>query len=343
MEAVVKKLFLFRLLGACFFCVLLSGCQYGCSELAGDLSFACWNVQTFFDSVNDGCEYSDFRKSKYWNKNAYAERLVRLKDVMKELDCDVFVLEEIENEAVVVDIKNQLAGCYWDSRKCWNYTCFAKNENSAIGIAVFSRFPLRDLKVHNMDVRCEEFTQPDVRPIVQVTVKFGKRDVFLFANHWKSKSGDSEKSEIWRLWQENLLVGRILEAKKGSDEDFTAIICGDFNKDITEFQRCDDFDAAGNIILSGVQNEISCNEKIVVYSPWISSDGGFATEIGSYYYKNKWERIDHIFLYGAALISDFEPYARTPWASVEGIPVSYKIYSGQGYSDHLPLRCKVKL
>lgn len=330
----------FRLQLLFFFCLLLSGCQYGCSNSKEEMSFACWNVQTFFDANNDGCEYSDFRKSRYWNKDAYVERLKRLIDVIKELDCDVFVLEEIENEAVVMDIKNQLAGISWDMKRNWKYECFAKNEGAAIGCAVFSRFPLTGCKVHNLDIRKEDAVQPDIRPLLQVTVNVGKKKLYVFANHWKSKSGSAEGSEIWRLWQESLLVERVLEAEKECVSDYSAILCGDFNKDITEFQK-NTTGSCDNIILCDLQNGFLDRKKISVYSPWISSNGNFATGIGSYYYKNNWERIDHVFLYGAVSISDFEPFARGPWATENGIPVAYKIYSGQGYSDHLPLKCKL--
>ncbi|MBP5451666.1 MAG: hypothetical protein J6Y16_05470 [Treponema sp.] len=37
------------------------------SEKAQEIKIACWNVQTFFDSVTEGSEYSDFIKNKCLN------------------------------------------------------------------------------------------------------------------------------------------------------------------------------------------------------------------------------------------------------------------------------------
>lgn len=349
---VMRKFFYLNLVMIFLFLVL--GCASGFSKDSGEISFACWNAQTFFDANNDGCEYSDFQKKKYWSKNLYLERLNRLADVIRKLDCDVFVLEEIENENVVMDISNQLAGNSWSMKKNWNYTCFAKDDGSAIGCCVFSRLPLSDLKIHSMDVRSEENVQPSSRPIIQVCVNSGDKKLFIFANHWKSKSNGAEESEIWRLWQESLLTERVLSLKKEFGPNVAVILCGDFNKDITEFQRIEsvgnskrhlsDFADGENFVLKNtliLDSNLENEKQIEVYSPWISSNGSFATDIGSYYYKNSWERIDQIFAYGTASISDFQVFAHTPWVTDDGIPIPFKIYTGEGYSDHLPLKCTV--
>lgn len=340
---VTKRFFVLRLMLCLLSGLLIISCENSCTDEKSEITFSCWNVQTFFDAVNDGCEYSDFRKSKYWNKEAYSERLKRLARVIKELDCDVFVLEEIENEAVIVDVKNQLAGNSWNLKKDWKYSCFAKEAGAAIGCGIFSRLPLSDVRIHSMDVRSELKEQPSLRPILQVCVNSGERQLFLFVNHWKSKSGSESESDVWRIWQENLLTERVISLEKNYDfyksygSDLAVIMCGDFNKDISEFEVCaDSSKGIENVILNG--HEGIC---LKVYSPWLSSDGNFCSEIGSYWYKNNWERIDHIFSYGAASISEFQVFAKEPWANEKGIPIPYKIYTGNGYSDHLPLKCKV--
>ena len=52
-----------------------------------------------------------------------------------------------------------------------------------------------------------------MRPIMEVNLDVGGRNVILFVNHWKSKSGGEEESEIWRDWQETLLAGRLAEMR----------------------------------------------------------------------------------------------------------------------------------
>ena len=133
------------------------------------LKVANWNVQTFFDAVTTGDEYTEFVKSGRWGKEAYIERLKRLCSVIKAIDADVFVMEEIENEAVVHDISNFLAG-EWNGQKVYRNAVFAKDEGSSIGCAVLSRVQLDDMKVHSLDIRTEESDMPRLRPIMEVEV-----------------------------------------------------------------------------------------------------------------------------------------------------------------------------
>ena len=73
---------------------------------------------------------------------------------------------------------------------------------------------------------------------------------------------------------------------------------------------------------------------------------------GSYYFKNSWEKIDHIFYEsdtGGSGASETS-YAGTAYIEpllffvlyepplvADGKPVRYNVLTGEGYSDHLPL------
>ena len=99
------------------FVFLFASCQHNVNVTAGKngrLKVVNWNVQTFFDAITTGSEYTEFVKSSRWGKEAYMERLTRLASVIRTLDADIFVMEEIENEGVVHDICNFLAG-EWES------------------------------------------------------------------------------------------------------------------------------------------------------------------------------------------------------------------------------------
>ena len=84
-------------------------------------------------------------------------------------------------------------------------------------------------------------------------------------------------------------------------------------------------------------------DYISINSPWFNNEGNFYTQTGSYYFDNEWERIDSIFTLGKIQVADFNAVIKNPWASAKGIPMSYKIYSGEGYSDHLPIMAKLIL
>lgn len=320
------------------------------------IRIATWNVQTFFDAVNDGIEYSEFQKSDKWTQKAYEARLSKLCDGLKKLDAEVYVLEEIENERIIYDITNRLAGDVWYKDKKLNYALFAKDDESSIGCAVLSRLPLICATVHSLDIRTEKNKQPAMRPLIKVTVTKNDRELTLFVNHWKSKSGGEEKTEVWRNWQESLLAKNILQIG-----DCTAISCGDFNRDIYDFATVGTTDEAAEAATSE-QISPSGNsspsprpanvllrtaffgtaQTVAAYSPWLDDTAALECgSEGSYYFQESWERIDHFFATGNATISDFIVATDSPFAQTDGTPDRYTLFNGRGCSDHLPLVCTV--
>lgn len=298
------------------------------SEQSVKFTLCCWNAQTFFDSETDGTEYTDFKNLSKWSREKYIARLGKLCNVMTAINPDVMVLEEIENRAVVQDIVNQLAGNAWSKKNNWHYAAFAKNEGAAIGCAVFSRFPIDSVKVHNLDIRTQLKEQPQSRPIMQVGVEIDGRAVEVFVNHWKSKTGGQEETEIWRDWQEVVCQREISNLRLNS-EKWACVLCGDFNRDIMDFIQSVAVDK--NIIFRGTDGIETVN------STWLNSSGNLVSGNGSYFYKGEWERIDNIFTAGNISVSSFCVKKDGDWVEKDGMPYGYSIYSGEGYSDHLPL------
>ena len=291
------------------------------------LSIVNWNVQTFFDSTTDGIEYSQFVTDKKWGKEMYKERLERLCSVIKKTDCDVFVMEELENEKILFDIYNFMAG-EWNFSKIYRWSCFAKTPGTSIGCGVLSRIPLKDLKVHGLDVRSAE-TQPRLRPVMEVTLCDNEKELVLFVNHWKSKRGGEEKTEVWRKREESVLAACVNSA---SDVGRKFVCCGDFNRDINDFS----VEASGSVYL-----RLSDDERCVkVLSPWFSD--GNLVKPGSYFFRDEWSRIDNFFVDIAAGYKSFEVLTDGPWCYSESkVPVSFKLYNGKGYSDHLPVKLEL--
>lgn len=288
-----------------------------------------WNLQTFFDAKFDGTEYTEYKSSKSgWSREKYDARLERLASVIKKLNADVIIMEELEKEEQLQDIANRLSGTF-DFSKMYSHAIFATNKGNSIGCAVLSRLPIGDIFVHSIDVRSDA-KQPSMRPILEFSVSAKEKTLTIFVNHWKSKSGGAEKSEIWRKRQEQMLANLMEKScKKGK----AVLAVGDFNKDISEFKQ-NLSDKTANIILQGANN-------FSVYSPWILQNGCLV-ETGSYWYKDEWERIDHFFAAGSVEIENFCPENAGEWADSEGHPNRYQIWNGKGYSDHLPITCTVK-
>ena len=323
-----------------------SGVQENETQGGAQVLVANWNLQTFFDGNKDGCEYKEYQKSADWNKETYKVRLERLCEFITTTDADIYVFEEIENEGIIYDISNQLAGAghNWNQRKFWNYSVFTKEEGTAIGIGILSRYPLGNVKTHSMDIRTHSTAQPATRYILEVEASVEKNPLIILANHWKSKSGGELETEIWRDWQENILAKRIAELSQEPDK--AILICGDFNRDAADFV-CN-LNNQKNWI-SGYKNtflryaDFGYTDYVDVNSLWFSEGGEYTSTKGSYYYDDEWERIDNIMLAGTAKKISFSLLAVSPWASAQGYPIAYKIYTGQGWSDHLPVCAQIAL
>ena len=325
--------------GAALACVALVSCMgtpqgQSKEKRAHSWTLASWNVQTFFDGETDGTEYDDFKGSKSsWSRDKYRARLSRLCAAIEMIDADVLVLEELENEAVVYDIANELNG-HMNQSKLYPFACFAKKQGSSIGCAVLSRFAIDSLTVHQVDWRkTTERIAPDMRPIMEVTLTVSERapPVRLFVNHWKSKSGGEEAAAFWQAKQEHVLARRVMRY----DED-AAVACGDFNRTIDEWADA----GRGSVEVtdeSGAATQLAAG--------WLLFPSAVTGE-GSYLYQNNWETIDHIFAAGAASLSSFAALKNGPWAkeTASGIvPFRYALFNGTGYSDHLPVFATVQI
>ncbi len=301
------------------------------------LTIVNWNLQCFFDSVTEGTEYTEFLKAKNWGKDAYQTRLQRLSESIKKINADIFVFEEIENQNVIMDISNMLSDFSFNRKKNWNYAVFAKNPGESIGCAVLSRHPVQEYTLHNLDIRIDSQKQPAMRPIIRVILDINGTPLTLLVNHWKSKSGGEEKSEIWRDWQESNLSELFNEARA---ENQNVIACGDFNRDIKEFLKTG---GEANFCLRKLHPEPGGSyrqvENTPVINPWYNEKDQLL-EPGSYYFNESFERIDSFFVSPAVKILDFSPL-KGAWSTDEGVPVKFQIYSGQGYSDHLPVQCTI--
>lgn len=292
-----------------------------------------WNLETFFDSTNDGSEYSEFVKSKTWGKEMYSKRLERLAQVIKETDSDVYVMEEIENENILHDISNFLAG-EWNFKKNFKYACFAKDKGSSIGCAVISRYPLQNMSVHSLNIEKSGVKVPSMRPLIQVSVIKNEKELVLLVNHWKSMSGGEEITEKWRNAQEILLAER-LEDLCQKEKAFLAL--GDFNRDILKFKKSKWTNSGQKILIRKGKDFVFADEGIEVLSTWFEMEE-FLKEPGSYNFKGIWSRIDNMFFGGTASFENFCVEKNGAWYDSENDkPNAYSLWNGNGFSDHLPI------
>ncbi|GHU22255.1 endonuclease [Spirochaetia bacterium] len=336
-----------------FLVMILAGCMAETSSPNPEgLTFASWNVQTFFDGVEAGNEYDEFRESRGWTPEKYQARLVAFGNAVEKMPApDIFVLIEVENTGVLQDL---IAGPLKNQQ--YRYSFFGVNAGFSQGIGILSRFPFTETKIHSLTGASG--TTP--RPMVEVRIERNEAPVVLFACHWKSKLGDAATTELLRRDSARILVRRLRELY-AEDPNIPVVIMGDLNENYDEFYRSGiltailpDDEAAAELaqdhdnflIISDQKPPVSSNfppEFPVLYSPWGNELTG-----GSYVYRDQWETIDHILLSAGCFDTiqwDFdscEVLNQEPFASNAGIPVAYNPRTGNGLSDHLPLFLRFK-
>ena len=304
------------------------------------ITLVTYNTQTFFDAVEDGTEFKEYKGSKSrWTAQKYKARLERLKNTMfaageklsgkKDRLPDIVVLQEVENDRVIEDFCKQLP-----SGENYPYAvCPPRSEKGAFTTVILSKYPIEQYFVHRL------YTEQKVslRPLTEAVLNTGSKDnpqfLTVFAVHWKSKSGSSDSAAV-RAQQELQLIKKIQEHRE-RNPDIPFVVCGDFNQTLEEFNQLTNFPVCWDVSSYRTENEAGKQPN------------------GSYYFKNSWEKIDHIFYESSArdykvpeIASDagqsyIEPLLffvlYEPPLIEDGKPVRYNVLTGEGYSDHLPL------
>ena len=303
------------------------------------ITLVTYNTQTFFDAIEDGSEFKEYKGSKSrWTEQKYRTRLERLKDTMfaagekltgkKDRLPDIVVLQEVENSRVVEDFCKQLP-----SEENYPYAVCPPASKDAFTTVILSKYPIEQYFLHRLHIE----QKVALRPLTEALLNTGSKDkprlLTVFSVHWKSKTGGSGSAAI-RAQQEAQLIRKITEHRE-KNPHIPFIVCGDFNQTLEEFNQLNDFPVCWGISSYRAETEEGSQPD------------------GSYYFKNSWEKIDHIFYEGNT--DDYTGTETVPDTGTayiqpllffvlyepplieDGKPVRYNVLTGKGYSDHLPL------
>lgn len=308
-----------------------------------DFSVMTWNVENFFDLNSNGTEYPEFIPNfKGWTKEAYETKLNNISEVIKDANPDILALQEVENEDALEALKTKL-GTY-------DYSAITHKKNSAVQIALLSRFPIKQV----------EEIGDGVRPILKSTLDINGTDFVIYTNHWRAKpSPESKRVES----AEDLK----LDIAKIQDKT-PYILVGDFNENYNE---CFNFDAKlndtnGVIGLAHIietakskpNNECKLAAKADIliqsepklhYDAWLELN---PSERWSEVFGKEYGTLDHIIL-SKNLFSDkgisyqdesFKVF-KPSYMLKKGRPYRWNTANktgeiNEGYSDHLPLIAK---
>jgi predicted extracellular nuclease len=308
------------------------------------VKIASYNVENLFDLNYNGTEYSEYIPNTVWRWDAktYRKKLINLTKVIKDINPDIIALTEIESDLALKDLQAMLTrqGVYF------KYRAIADKKNTSVRVAILSRYPLQTRELVVSQSRA-------YRNILEAKVIIEDKPLYIFVNHWKSKSGPESK----RIPYAKTLMKRLEQLPENSDY----ILAGDFNEHYEEhksfIKKRKHNDTEGitgiNHILKTIdeKGELYTQEKVDKegsYNLWMELP---AKERWTHIFRGQKEALDHIiispsladtkeshYIEGSfkAFAPDYLLHKKKPyrWQRSRSRPLHH---TGKGYSDHLPI------
>ena len=295
-----------------------------------------YNVENIFDTIDDPNKADeDFTPSGklQWNSAKYYEHLNHTVDAITNKGTNfpaIVGLIEVENGTVL----NDLVNTSYLKGKGYQVVWHEGPDERGIDVAlIYDSKKVTVVGSRPIPVVLESVSDPNTRDILKVTVKVGSEDYHLFVNHWPSRRGGQDESEMHRIKAASVLrkeVDQILSVNPKAN-----IICmGDFN-DFPSNKSVHD------VLRAGVSNEHS-----VLFNMMSDFE---ALKKGTHFYKGEWSPLDQFIVsYGmfdnkCISANSFEvvTYDFLYYTSKDGVKSPARAYVGDsykgGYSDHLPI------
>ncbi len=335
--------------------ILLSALLFSCSTTkptatpSNQFLVAWWNVENLFDTVDDPTQDDDFTPSgKYkWTEERLDYKFKQLSVVIRDLAQsrnyslpDIMGFCEVEHQPLLDTLFQKYLNA--TSYKVIYYES-PDPRGIDVGIAYNSeRFTLLESRKHKV-----ELGQGSTRDILEAKFSVRGNVLYVFANHWPSRRGGQEASEPRRTVAAQTLRHRIDELL-AQDSTADIIMLGDLNDEPSDNPVSKTLRATGKL------NQVLASSDGTLYNFMAAYQG-----IGTYYYQNHWERIDHAIVTKglfdtrgfSAVANSFTAFHK-PYMferDRDGKPTEkpFRTYAGQrylgGYADHLPILLEIKL
>ena len=332
----------------CFIITLLLALPSVTSAQKQDtLTIAFWNVENFFDTLNtNGKNDEEFSpgSKKQWNTDRYQTKVLHLAQVIGDMNNnsgpDILGMAETETKEVVVDLVNS-------SIKNLKYKVVriqSPDERKISTALIYKSDKFKLLNAEGDTVHLDN--NHPTRLILHVSLLTSGNDtVHVFVNHWPSRLGGSEASEINRVAAAKALRAEVDLLLK-SNPSANIVIMGDFNDEPDNNSIKRDLNA----------EQFVCDSANYSYSlhnlAWEKKRAGE----GTLKFRNEWDLLDQIivssadvqprhksFHYLCGSFTIFKlPYMIETDEKYAGSPLP--TYGGSkylaGYSDHFPVFAK---
>ncbi len=310
------------------------------------VKIAAYNVENLFDLNYDGTEYSEYiPDTKWqWNRENFRKKLRNIAKVIVDINPDIIGLTEIESDIALKELQKELSrqGLYF------RFRAIADRKKTSVKTAILSKYPLHKQEIfvsHNKSTR----------NILEVKLTIDSRPLYIYVNHWKSKSGPESK----RILYAKALQKRLGEFPPQSDY----ILLGDFNAHYEEhksfIKKRKHNDTNGLTGINHILHTIDKNQELYTKET-LTQEGNYnlwmelpKTQRWTHIFRGQKEALDHIIIspslvdkkgshYMAKSFNSFQrDYLFTHngkrlyrWQRSRTRPLHH---TGKGYSDHLPI------
>ncbi len=257
------------------------------ATISGTYRAAFYNVENLFDTL-DQVDKSDEEFTpngkKKWNTERYYDKLTKLSKVVDAMDYpSIFGLCEVENDAVLKDLINKT------SLKDHQYQIVhfeSPDERGIDNALIYKKADFQVISSRNIRIKYpKEITEEDyTRDIVYVKGKLaGNIILYVFVNHWPSRSGGVTESEPKRIYVASQLR-KVVDEIFAESPNANILILGDLN---------DETDNKSVVETLGAKTSFDKIQDNSLYNCMAKLD---QNDEGSYRYRGNWNMLDNIIV-----------------------------------------------
>lgn len=303
-----------------------------------------WNVENLFDPYDDpATEDEEFtpQGALHWTEKKLLLKRIRIGTVLRAIRSypvygkypDIITFAESENRKV---FSGTLA-----SAGLGNYLVSYHESRDPRGIDIGLAWNPRNVTFKASKAYRVTLESRSTRDVIVAGFWTSGHPFSVVLNHWPSRSFDAGWTEQYRLAAAEV-TRHIVDSLRTRNRDAAIIVMGDFNDP-------PDSRSVHEVLGSSFERQrVQAMPGKLLYNCWNEVLRG-----GSYAYRGKWERIDHIMVTASLLEgkqglrlsnNGFAPFSFPHMFEIAGkkLYATYdkRRYTG-GYSDHLPLLLKI--
>jgi predicted extracellular nuclease len=304
-----------------------------------------YNLENLYDTINDPAKDDEVflpNADRLWNASKYEAKLENLSKVIAtaaDMLPTLVGLCEVENEMVVKDLVNT------NNLKPGNYDYVHYDSPDERGIDVALLYNKKDFKVKSSKAIAvtlpgekQDFTRDILMVNGEILINGKKEQLFVFVNHWPSRSEGEEVSAPKRAAAATKLK-EVVDSLNAKLDNPNIVIMGDFNDTPLDI-------SIQKILNAQATADTYAEETLVNLMTKLQTTGQ-----GSYNYKGNWQALDQIIVSAGLLDGkslevspetaqfvkkDWMLYHNDKYGDSPDRTFAGNKYIG-GYSDHLPV------